>query len=105
MTSSASPFIVNASKSHTHSGNSHMGPDNLPILGTMRVKILLVLQLWAHAEVTCSRWIQDCFQKIPLLCFYLLGKAPRLGWLAVGCCQLKGAAVFKLWPPLPLFKK
>lgn len=81
MTSSVSPFVVNASELSPIfiPGNSHMGPDNLPILGTMRVKILLVLQLWAHAEVNSSRWIQDCFQKIPLLCFYLWEKERHQG--------------------------
>lgn len=100
MTSSVSPFIVDASELSPIfiPGNSHMGLDNLPILRTMRVKILLVLQFWTQAEVTPSRRIPDYFQEISLLPFYLLGKgkAPRIGCLAVGCCQLKRDVVFKL---------
>lgn len=51
-----------------------------------------------------SRGIPDCFQQMPLLPFYLLGKgkAPRLEWLAA---SWRGLLSLTYWPPLHLFKK
>lgn len=79
-------------------GFSYMGPDNLPILETVRVKNMQALQFWAHAEASHSggsRVVSIKYYSSPPMCWEK-GEASRLGWLVMSCCQLKGAAAFML---------
>lgn len=71
-----------------------MGPDNPPILKSMRVKNFLVLQSCARTQASPSGGSRIASRKYHSSAPTFLGKreASRLGWLAVGSCQLKGAA-------------
>lgn len=109
ITFSASPCIADASELSPVSfpGNSHMGPDNLPIQETETVKNLLVLLSWPWAEAFPSggsRTVSRRYHSLPPTFWERQGYW-GLGGLQWAAASWRGLLPSCYWPPLPLCKK